>query len=149
MTEYRIRILSPEKAKEIYATKAELISAVNGAAAGGGVGIWGGIIGNIEDQTDLNTILQGKQNLLQAGAGIVIDYTNPAYPIIAAEAGAAGGTWGSIVGTLSDQVDLKTELDKKQYKFTPGLGIVIDETDPLVPVISVGINEVTEEVAQW
>lgn len=47
-----------------------VISATGGAAA------WGNITGNIEDQTDLQTALNDKQDVLTAGSNISIDSDN-------------------------------------------------------------------------
>ena len=48
-----------------------------------------------------------------------------------------GGTWGAITGTLSNQIDLQTELDNKVSSVTSGTNVVINNTDPQNPVISV------------
>ncbi len=124
---YRIRILTPEVAEEIYATKADLIAALSGVAEGGAPGIWGALIGDINNQTDLITILNGKQNSLVPGENITIDNSDPLYPIISATGGGGGG--GS-----ANWDDLQE-----------GPGITIDRTDPDSPIISVDIEDVVEE----
>lgn len=49
-----------------------VISATGGG--GGGDGVWGQITGDIEDQTDLQNELAGKENKLTAGGGITLSY---------------------------------------------------------------------------
>jgi hypothetical protein len=44
--------------------------------------------------------------------------------------------WGGVTGTLSDQTDLQSALDEKEYNLTAGTNITIDRTDPAAPVIS-------------
>lgn len=55
-----------------------------------------------------------------AGSNITIDNTNLGYPVISST-GGGGGTWGSILGTLSNQTDLQNALNAKQNSlgFTP------------------------------
>ena len=52
--------------------------------------------------------------------------------------GATGeaGVWGSITGTLSDQTDLQTELDKKMETVVAGNNISINSIDPFNPIIT-------------
>lgn len=54
---------------------------------------WGGIIGDITDQTDLQNALGGKQDTLTAGANITIDANN--------EISATDTTYGNFVGATS------------------------------------------------
>ncbi len=128
----------------LYATKTEMAAIVAGEDGGGGVALWGSIVGVITDQPDLVYQLNGKQNKLVAGDGITIDTSNPLHPVISAAlaggGGGGGGTWGSIVGDLPDQEDLQAALDAKQTAYVAGNGINIDVTDPETPVISVTLE---------
>lgn len=85
---------------------------------------WGNIAGNIENQTDLINVLDGKQDTLTAGDNVqivdnVISATDTTYTAgtgISIENGVISNTqtsaeWGNITGTLSDQTDLNNALD--------------------------------------
>lgn len=71
---------------------------------------WGDIVGDIDDQTDLQQALSGKQDTLTAGSNITIVDN-----VISATGGGGGGgaNWGEIGGTLSNQADLATALAGK------------------------------------
>lgn len=138
MASYIVRILTPEQADAKYATKGELAAVVGGEDGGGGVAVWGSIIGTLLDQPDLAGALSQKQAQLVAGEGIVIDETDPLNPVIAAAVTEL--TWGSLTGTLADQTDLQAELDGKQPTLVAGDNVVIDNTDPDNPVISVVVD---------
>ena len=107
---YKVRILTPEQADAKYATKGELAAVVGGEDGGGGVAVWGSIIGVLADQPDLLAALQAKQYKLEEGAHIIIDETDPLHPVISATG--------------------------VQAQLIAGDGIDIDITDPANPVIS-------------
>ena len=67
---------------------------------------WGNITGTLSNQTDLQNVLDSKQDTLIAGDGININNG-----VISATANSA--EWGNITGTLSDQTDLQNALDDK------------------------------------
>lgn len=86
--------------------------------------IWGNIVGNIANQTDLQEALNSKQDVLTAGDNIqitngVISATDTTYTAgtgISIENGVISNTqisaiWGNIQGTLSNQTDLQNTLD--------------------------------------
>lgn len=86
--------------------------------------VWGSIAGDIENQSDLINVLNGKQDVLIAGDNIqiennVISATDTTYTAgtgISIENGVISNTqtaaeWGNITGTLSNQTDLYNELD--------------------------------------
>ena len=90
--------------------------------------VWWQITWTLADQTDLNTILTGKQDTLTAWANITIDANNEisshdttytAGVWISIDANNVisntnvSAEWWNIIWTLSDQTDLQTELDKK------------------------------------
>lgn len=70
-------------------------------------------------EQEMNLALAGKQDVLTAGTGI--DITNN---VISSTQTSA--EWGNIAGTLSDQIDLKNELDGKQAILTAGNNIIIE-----------------------
>ena len=73
--------------------------------------VWGGITGDIGDQTDLQALLSTKMTTPSGGTtGQVLTKTASGYDW---QTGGSGGTWGSITGTLSDQTDLQNALDAK------------------------------------
>ena len=89
--------------------------------------VWGSIDGSIENQTDLYSILEAKQNTLIAGENITIQ--NNVISGVAATYTAGSGIditngvisntqtsaeWGNITGTLSNQIDLQEALNAKQ-----------------------------------
>ena len=117
-----------------------------------GGGTWGSITGTLSDQTDLQTALNGKQATLVSGTNIKTINSNSllgsgnididSLPSQTGQSGKflttdgtdaswatiqGGGTWGSITGTLSDQVDLQDALNAKQDKLTAGENITIAE----------------------
>ena len=75
----------------------------------------------------IDTAVAGKQNALEFNAPIpsgtsYIELTtlkdgNIYYRLMGG--GGGGGTWGSIVGTLSDQTDLQNALNAKANTFAP------------------------------
>lgn len=81
-----------------------------GGGGGGGSASWGDIGGDIDDQTDLQQALDGKQDTLTAGSNITIVNN-----VISATGGGGGGgaNWGEIGGTLSNQTDLANALNSK------------------------------------
>lgn len=92
---------------------------------GGGAAIWGGIGGTLSDQTDLQAALDTKIESVQPGAGISVDNTDPANPVVSATATAP--EWGEIGGSLADQTDLQAALDDLDAKAKPGqIGITFD-----------------------
>ena len=76
---------------------------------------WGDIDGTLSEQTDLQTVLSGKQDTLTAGTGININGTTI----------SSSTQWGNISGSLSNQSDLQTALNRKQDVLIPGTGIDI------------------------
>jgi hypothetical protein len=74
-------------------------------------GVWGNITGTLSDQTDLQSAINAKQDILAEGAFVDGDKTK--LDGIEDGATAGGGSWGEISGTLSDQTDLQTALDAK------------------------------------
>lgn len=86
--------------------------------------VWGNIVGNIVNQTDLQEALNSKQDVLTAGDNIqitngVISATDTTYTAgtgISIENGVISNTqisaiWGNIQGTLANQTDLQNTLD--------------------------------------
>lgn len=73
---------------------------------------WGGIIGTLSAQTDLQSALNSKQNTLVSGTNIKTINSNSLLGSgnISISASAA---WGGITGTLSAQTDLQTALNNK------------------------------------
>lgn len=67
---------------------------------------WGNITGTLSNQTDLQSALGDKQDVLTAGTGISIVNNVISNTQTSAE-------WGNITGTLSDQTDLQTALNSK------------------------------------
>lgn len=92
---------------------------------------WGSIIGNIEDQSDLQSALGSKLESVQAGTNVTIDATDPQNPIINATGGGGASVWGAITGTISDQTDLQSALDEKIEGVSWGdvTGSLSDQTD--------------------
>lgn len=78
--------------------------------------VWGGISGNIADQTDLQTALGGKQATLVSGANIKTINSESLLGSgnIEIQGGGGASVWGQITGDLDDQTDLKNALDAKQ-----------------------------------
>ena len=89
--------------------------------------VWGNIDGDIENQTDLQNVLNTKQDILTAGSNIqivnnVISATDTTYTAgtgISIQNGVISNTnisavWGNIAGTLSNQTDLQDALNSKQ-----------------------------------
>lgn len=66
---------------------------------------WGNITGTLSNQTDLQNILDNKQNELIPGTGVNIenDIISVTPPV-----------WGNITGTLASQTDLQNALNAKQ-----------------------------------
>lgn len=69
-------------------------------------------------QSDVNTALALKQDVLTAGTGI--DITNNVISNTQTSA-----EWGNITGDIEDQTDLQTALDDKQDKLTAGTDLEI------------------------
>jgi hypothetical protein len=92
---------------------------VNGVQLSPSSAAWGSITGTLSHQTDLQAALNGLQPLNTNLTGIsrvtpsagYLEYTGSGWTI-----GAGGGTaaWGSITGTLSNQLDLNSALNGKQ-----------------------------------
>lgn len=49
-------------------------------------------------------------------------------------------TWGGIAGTLSDQTDLQTAINAKEFVLTAGTNVTIDRTDPNNPIVNASIT---------
>lgn len=99
-------------------------------SGGGGSAVWGAISGVLANQSDLQSALNAKQNLLTLplsvanggtgtptpslvqGANITITGSWPNQTINSSAGG--GAVWGAITGTLSAQTDLQTALNAKQ-----------------------------------
>lgn len=84
----------------------------------GGSSAWGGITGNIADQTDLISSLDGKQATLVSATNIKT--INGSSILGSGDLSVGGGavSWGSVTGTLSTQTDLQAALDAKQGTIT-------------------------------
>ena len=94
-----------------------------------GASAWGDITGDIEDQTDLNTALGGKQATLVSGTNIkTINNTSLLGSGDITIAGASA--WGDLTGTLSNQTDLQNALDSKAEKSLYG-DTTISSSKPL------------------
>jgi len=84
----------------------------------GGSAVWGGITGNIGDQTDLATLLSGKEDVSNKGAANGYASLDGSGKVPSAQLPAT--TWGSITGTLSSQTDLNTALGLKEVSANKG-----------------------------
>lgn len=91
------------------------------SATGSATANWGGILGDIDDQTDLQNALNTKQDTLTAGSGINISGSN----VISTDTSTVEVNWGNVQGTLSDQTDLQNALNAKQNTLTAGSNITI------------------------
>lgn len=82
--------------------------------------VWGGISGDIADQTDLQTALGGKQATLVSGTNIktINNESLLGSGNIVIQGGGGASVWGQITGDLGDQTDLKNALDGKADKVT-------------------------------
>lgn len=82
--------------------------------------VWGGISGDIADQTDLQTALGGKQATLVSGTNIktINNESLLGGGNIVIPGGGGASVWGQITGDLGDQTDLKNALDGKADKVT-------------------------------
>jgi len=73
---------------------------------------WGGIVGTLADQTDLQNALDAKQATLVSATNIKT--INGATVLGSGDLVVSGSAaWGSVTGTLSAQTDLQTALDAK------------------------------------
>ena len=100
-----------------------------GPAGPSGQGAWGTISGDISDQTDLQDALDLKANTADLGEMATVDDApsddqeyvrkNGAWAVSSGGGGGGGdATWGSITGTLSNQIDLQSALNAKQNTLT-------------------------------
>lgn len=90
--------------------------------------MWGGIIGDIQDQTDLiakfnekadiTDIHNGTLTIQVNGTDLATFTANDEDDVIANIVVPDSATWGNITGTLSDQTDLQSALDNKVTKTT-------------------------------
>lgn len=78
--------------------------------------VWGGISGDIADQTDLQTALGGKQATLVSGTNIktINNESLLGSGNIVIQGGGGASVWGQITGDIDDQTDLKNALAAKQ-----------------------------------
>ena len=123
----------------------------------GGTAIWGGITGNIANQIDLQNSLALRLALTGGTMTGTLNMSNNkiggvATPTVGTDAAnktyvdASGGAaiWGGIVGTLSNQGDLWTELEARLKKtggtMTGELGI--DNTTSLKFVGATGLEDI-------
>ena len=83
---------------------------------------WGEILGNLEDQVDLEEALDSKQDTLISGTTIKTINGNDILGEGDIEISGVA-SWGSINGTLSNQIDLKNALDNKQDYLISGVNI--------------------------
>ena len=114
---------------------------------------WADITGSPQDSSSLVSYLGSNyaiknhthvtSDILPANSLLTWGYSNVAPDFIitgsAPSSGVGGGTivsWGSIIGTLSNQTDLQTALNLKLDDVTAGTNITIDKTNPRNPVIS-------------
>jgi len=116
------------------------------AGPGGSTAKWGGITGNLPDQTDLNTALGQKQNTLAIGTAAQYyrgDQTLAAFPKVpttyidivsmfsmkgvctgflksdgSCAATTGGIAWGQITGDINTQLDLQTALSNRAPAFS-------------------------------
>lgn len=100
-----------------------IVNDVISASGGLSTVAWGGITGELSNQTDLSTVLTNKQDALTAGANITIDANN-----VISATGLASVAWGDISGTLSSQTDLQNALNAKQDTLTAGANVQINGT---------------------
>ena len=90
--------------------------------------MWGGIIGDIQDQTDLMAKLSEKADTTDIhdgtltiqvnGTDLATFTANDEDDVVANIVVPDSATWGNITGTLSDQTDLQGALDNKVDKTT-------------------------------
>lgn len=74
---------------------------------------WGGIFGNITNQTDLQTSLSAKQATLVSATNIKTINGNSLLGSGDLVVGGGAAAWGGITGTLADQTDLQNALNAK------------------------------------
>lgn len=100
---------------------------------------WGSMTGDIADQTDLQSALDNKQNVITAGNNLsfsgntlnAVDTTYTAGTNITIDsnnvisATAPSSAWGSMTGYIFDQTDLFEALKGKQGELTAGNNITI------------------------
>ena len=116
-------IANPEGEASAELTKVQINEEIYSIPSGGSSDVaWGDITGSIADQTDLQTALTNKQNVLTAGSNItisenVISATDTTYSSLPA---AEGGTDVSLVTTGE-----KYTWNDKQDKLTAGANITI------------------------
>lgn len=81
----------------------------------GGSANWGSIGGNITEQEDLANALNAKQNVLSSGVNIKTINGNSLLGEgnLIISGGSGSSEWGSIGGTITNQTDLMSELNKK------------------------------------
>lgn len=79
---------------------------------------------------------ESKLTSVVGGTNITIDATDPLNPVINSSGGGGASIWGSITGTLSNQLDLQAALDSKLSNVLAGSNISIDYGDPANPIIS-------------
>jgi hypothetical protein len=78
----------------------------------GGTIAWGAITGTLSSQTDLQTVLNTKQNVLVSGTNLkTVNSQSLLGPGDLTIAGGSGAVWGGITGTLSNQADLQAILN--------------------------------------
>src|SRR5690606_35642641 len=81
---------------------------------------WGDIIGDLDDQDDLEDALDAKQATLVSGTNIkTVNSTS----LLGSGDIDTDPAWGEITGTLSAQTDLQSELDDKQDVLVSGTNI--------------------------
>lgn len=102
---------------------------------------WGGIIGNIQDQTDLQQEFGTKQpNLTSENAGTGISITGSGANVKINSTAISQVEWGDITGDIQDQTDLQQELNTKQGTLESGVNI---KTINNISILGSGNLEVT------
>jgi hypothetical protein len=71
--------------------------------------VWGGITGDLSDQTDLQTALEDA-SAVAAWGGITGDLSDQTDLQTALNNAGGSGAWGGITGTIGNQTDLQTAL---------------------------------------
>lgn len=99
-----------------------------GPAGPSGQGAWGTISGDISDQTDLQDALDAKADTADLGEMATVDDApsdgqeyvrkNGDWAVSSGGGGGGDAVWGSITGTLSNQIDLQSALNAKQNTLT-------------------------------
>lgn len=103
---------------------------------GDGIGIYSS---RVDNDFQFKTLLAGDDiELIETATGIEIRYD-----------GISGGTWGQIIGTLSDQIDLQNALDAKQgsVDVAANTGLDLSVSDELSTTYNSTIADNVQSVA--